>query len=109
MTYSHLEVNKWLDNAVTKVSAIDSATNWVSIGNGWWNIKDSADKMIGWVEAKICCGSGIVVFRYRKDRTYFSLATIPSIEVNARHLDQPDEFQKLVDFDAAITATYAIS
>ena len=109
MTYSHLEVNAWLANAVAKVSAIDSATNWVSIGNGWWNIKDSAGKLIGWVEANICCDSGYVTFKYRKDRTYFSLDKIHPVKVNPRELDQPEELQKLVNFDAAITAAYVIS
>ena len=109
MTYTHSQVNGWLADAVTKVSAIDSATNWVSIGNGWWNIKDADGKLIGWVEANICCVGGVVVFKYRKDRTYFSIATIPSVVVNAQDLSDPDEFQKLVDFDAAITAAYGIS
>ena len=107
--YTHLEVNAWLADAAVKVSAIDSATNWVCIGNGWWNIKDSHGKLIGWVEASICCESGYVTFKYRKDRTYFSLATISPIKVNPRDLDQSGEFQKLIDFDAAITAAYLIS
>ena len=108
MTYTHSQVNDWLADAVTKVSAIDSATNWVSIGNGWWNIQDGEGKLLGWVEANICCKMGIVIFKYRKDRTYFSVADIPSIKVNAMELDRPDEFQKLVDFDANIAAAYAI-
>ena len=109
MTYTHSQVNDWLADAVFKVSAIDSATHWVSIGNGWWNIKDADGKLIGWVEANICCVNGVVVFKYRKDRTYFSITTIPSVAVNAMDLSDPDEFQKLVDFDAAITAAYVIS
>ena len=108
MSYTHSEINAWLADAASKVSAINSATNWVSIGNGWWNIKDGEGKLLGWVEASICCKMGIVIFKYRKDRTYFSLANIPSIKVNAKNLSDPDEFQKLVDFDDAIAYAYVI-
>ena len=108
MSYTHSEINAWLADAASKVSAINSATDWVAIGNGWWNIKDGEGKLLGWVEANICCKMGIVIFKYRKDRTYFSLANIPSIKVNAKNLSDPDEFQKLVDFDDAIASAYVI-
>lgn len=109
MNYSHQEVNNWLNDAIAKVSALNSATDWVSIGNGWWNIRDEAGKLIGWVEANVCCKSGIVLFKYRKDRTYFSLDNIEPIRVDATILTDNDELQKLVDFDAAISGVYAIT
>ena len=110
MMYTHKQINKWLRDAADEVSNIDSCTKWVEIGNGWWNIRDGDDKLIGWVEASICCHSGKTVFKYRPERTYFNMSgRVDPLVIQAESLTDSQELQKLIDFDARIIEVYGLS
>ena len=110
MMYTHKQINKWLKDAADEVSNIDSCTKWVEIGNGWWNIRDGDDKLIGWVEASICCNTGKTVFKYRPERTYFNMSgRVDPLVIQSDQLTDSQELQKLVDFDAKIIEVYGLS
>ena len=106
MRYTHKQINKWLRDATEEASRVDSSTKWEPIGNNWWTVRDDEGNLIGWVDASICCDTGKTVFKYRKERTYFSLGHVNHVVVDAPNLSDAQELQKLIDFDAAIISLY---
>ncbi len=106
---TNTEIHKHLNDATEEVSKINSETFWTLTSSGSWQIRDSEDHLLGWVNAKVSVDNGVCIFSYRHDkRTYKNVKRVADIEVDAPNLDNPAEFKKLVEFDNKIIEVHSI-
>ncbi len=105
--YTNKQIWAYITDAVEEAARIESATNWIDMGNGNYRVTDNDGHWLGNVVTSIDCLSGCVSFSYHRDKiTYVGLPRVYAVDIDAPNWGDDRELQKLVGFDKAIVDSH---